>query len=91
MDQLINNRSLRDEFLPELEISITPSKLSTIYKVDLYRLSDDFIEYLVHHAVLGDDDNNDVHIMSLQKVMQFIDTIREHYVMYRATQVDGVI
>jgi hypothetical protein len=77
---------LRDELIPELEISLTPSKLSDNYKVDLFGLDEDFMIYLALNKVLPGEHNDDVHFMPLTKAVQFITMIRDTYRVYRATR-----
>lgn len=81
-----NNTTLRDELLPELEISLMPSKLSDNYKVDLFGLNEDFMTHLALNGILLGEYNDDVHIMPLPKAVQFITTIRDEYRKYRASQ-----
>lgn len=82
LDHRDNN--LKDELLPELEVSLTPSKLSDMYKVDLFGLSEDFLNYLALQNLLPGKYDDDVHIMALEKIPQFIRTIRDMYRKYRA-------
>ncbi len=78
--------TLKDELLPELEISLIPSKLSDNYKVDLFGLNEDFMMHLAFNGILSGEHDDDVHIMPLSKVIQFITTIRNEYRKYRATK-----
>ena len=76
---------LQDEFLPELAVEITPSKFSDNVKIDLFRLDDNFMTYLVSKEVLSGEHNDDVQILPLVKAMKFITEIRDNYKQYRAT------
>lgn len=86
MDPQDANTTLRDELIPELEISLTPSKFSDNYKVDLFGLSEEFMIYLALNKILPGEHNDDVHFMPLTKAIQFIITIRDTYKVYKATR-----
>jgi hypothetical protein len=85
LDHQDANTRLKDEFLPELEISLIPSKLSDNFKVDLFGLSEKFMIHLALKRILPGDYNNDVFIISSSKIMEFIVIIRDEYRKYRAT------
>lgn len=86
MDHQDANVKLQDELLPELEISLIPSKLSDNCKVDLFGLSEEFMNYLAIQGILTGNHNDDVHIMSLEKTIQFVKTIRDAYKKYKVHQ-----
>lgn len=70
---------IQDELLPELEISIIPSKLSDNVKLDLYSLSDDFMDFLIERGCIEDDPNNDTQYMSMSQAIGFCKTVRDLY------------
>ena len=82
------NKLYGDELLPELEISLIPSKLTSMCKIDLFGLKDDFMEYLVFQGILPDKADNDVQIIALNKVPEFVHQLREWYKKYRTSKVE---
>ena len=73
---------LFDDLLPEIEMSLTPCKLSENVRIDLHRLSDDFVTFLVKKKHIADDVHNDVQIIPLSKVPKFCQTIRDAFRVY---------
>ena len=81
-----NDNKLTDELLTDIEISITPCKLTESVKVDLHRLSDGFIKFLVLNKYLPDEVNNDVQMLPLSKIPKFCQTIRDAFRAYNMRQ-----
>ena len=79
----VPENSLQDELLPELEISIIPSKLTDNVKVDLFSLEDEFIKFLVQEGTLLEDIHNDVHYMPLANAIGFCRVIRDKYRVFK--------
>lgn len=71
-----------NELLPELELSIIPMKLSSRVRVDLYKLSDDFMEFLVTQGHLDDSVHNDIKFMTISKVAAFYTELIDAYKLY---------
>jgi len=71
-----------NELLPELEISIIPMKLSSKVRVDLYKLSEDFIAFLITQGYLEDNVHNDIKFMSILKVASFYTELISAYKLY---------
>ena len=42
----VQENKLVDELLPEIEMALTPSKLSETIRVDIFRFSEEFVNYL---------------------------------------------
>ena len=82
----VQETKLSDALLPEIEISLTPSKLSENVKIDLHRLSDEFIEFLVVNGHIPDSIHNDVQIIQMNKIPKFCQTIRDAYRVYNIKQ-----
>lgn len=76
--------NMQDELLPELEMSIIPSKFTDNVKLDLFALDDDFINFLVERGCIDDDPNNDIQYMPLSKVANFCKVIRNMYKIFNA-------
>ena len=79
--------SIADELLPEIELSITPSKLSGIIKVDLHRLDDEFLGYLLNEGLIDLYDpaggHADTVIMTITKFPKYCQGIRDAYCKYK--------
>jgi hypothetical protein len=78
----VNN--LKDELLPELEMSIIPSKLTDNVRVDLFGLSETFLTFLADRGHIPAGDNNDTQYMSMVQAINFCKTIRDVYRVYNA-------
>lgn len=76
--------NIRDELLPELEMSIIPSKLTDNVKVDLFGLSDTFLAFLAARGHIEVDDNNDTQYMSMTQAIAFCKIIRDMYRIFNA-------
>lgn len=76
------NKKLKDELLPELEMGIIASKLTDSIKVDLHGLDENFITFLVSKGFIENGDNNDVQIMALSKFPKFCRGVRDLYRSY---------
>lgn len=70
---------IQDELLPELEISIIPSKLTDNVKLDLYALSDEFMQFLISRGCIEDDPNNDTQYLPISQAFSFCKTVRDMY------------
>jgi len=71
--------NIEDELLPEIGIEITPCKLTDNVRVDLFRLDEKFLAFLVQEHVIPDDVHNDVQVIAAAKVSQFCRNIRDAY------------
>ena len=71
--------NIKDELLPELEMSIIPSKLTDNVKVDLFGLSETFLDFLVAQGCISDEVNNDTQYMSMSQAIIFCRQIRDMY------------
>ena len=76
-----------DELLPELEMSIIPSKLTDNVKVDLFGLSETFLEFLADRGHISNDDNKDTQYMSMSQAIGFCRTIRDMYRIFKTQSV----
>ena len=79
--------NIKDELLPELEMSITPCKLTDNVRVDLFRFDDTFMDFLVQNGCIKDDVHNDTHFMSMSQAMTFCKRIRDMYKTFNARKV----
>jgi len=79
--------NINDELLPELEMSIIPSKLTDNVKVDLVGLSDTFLNFLVDRGCIPNGDNNDTQYIPMSQAMGLCKTIRDMYRIYRTRSV----
>lgn len=75
--------NIKDELLPELEMSLIPSKLTDNVKVDLFGLSDDFLDFLEERGHLSGGDNKDTQYMSMTQAIGFCRTIRDMYRIFK--------
>jgi len=75
----VPENNFQDELLPELEISIIPSKLTDNVRVDLFGLKEDFVNFLIQEGILSEDIHNDVHYMPLANALGFCRVIRDKY------------
>jgi len=76
--------SIQDELLPELEMSITPCKLTDNVRVDLFRFDETFMDFLVQKGCIENDVHNDTHFMSMSQAMKFCKRIRDIYRTFNA-------
>lgn len=83
-----DNNTIRDELLPEIEMAVTPSKLSETVRIDIYRFSDEFTEYLAHSGIISSPNGIAVDTieMPLVKFPGFCSSVRDAYRNYRASQ-----
>ena len=88
---VVQESNLQDELLPELEISIIPSKLTDNVKVDLFGLEDEFIKFLVQEGTLIEDVHNDVHYMPLANAIGFCRVIRDKYRVFKIRKINANI
>jgi len=79
--------NINDELLPELEISIIPSKLTDNVKIDLFGLSDTFLDFLVDRGCIPNDANNDTQYIPLTQAIGLCKTIRDMYRIYKTGSV----
>lgn len=86
---VVPENNLQDELLPELEISIIPSKLTDNVRVDLFGLNDEFMNFLVQEGVLTEDVHNDIHFMPLKNAVGFCRVIRDKYRVYNIRKVNA--
>jgi len=79
---------LNDELLPEIELAVVPSKLSEIIRVDLFRLEEDFVDFLVAQNIITYTDGSPVDTieMPLSKFANFCVSIRDTYRKYKVEQ-----
>jgi len=77
--EVVGTNTIKDELLPELEMSIIPSKLTDNVKVDLFGLSETFLNFLVVRNCITNDANNDTQYMSMTEAIKFCKTIRDMY------------
>jgi len=84
---VVPENSIADELLPEIELSVMPSKLSGTIKVDLHRLDDKFIAYLVVEGLVELYDpaggHADTVIMTVTKFPKYCQAIRDAYCKYK--------
>ncbi len=76
-----------DELLPELEMSIIPSKLTDNVKVDLFGLSETFLDFLADRGHISNDVNKDTQYMSMTQAIGFCRTIRDMYRIFKTQSV----
>ena len=76
--------NIKDELLPELEMSIIPSKLTDNVKVDLFGLSEDFLDFLVDRGCIVAGDNKDTQYMPMSQAIGFCKKIRDTYRIFNA-------
>lgn len=77
----VQDSNLHDELLPEIEITITPSKLSENVRVDLFRFADDFMHYLEEEEII--EVGADVIMMPISKFPKFSQSLRDAYRKYQ--------
>lgn len=80
------SNKLQDDLLPEVEMGVTPCKLTDNVRVDLYRLDDAFVSFLVRNGHLADTENNDVQMMTATKLPKFCQAIRDAFRDYNMEQ-----
>ena len=78
----VAENKLQDELLPEVELNVTPSKLSDNVRVDLCHLDDSFMSFLVTQGHIEDGVHNDVLFMSMTKFPKFCQIIRDTFRVY---------
>ncbi len=76
------SNKLHDDLLPEVELGVTPCKLTDNVRVDLYRLDDEFVLFLVRNGHIADSENNDVQMMTTAKFPKFCQGIRDAFRTY---------
>ena len=76
--------NIKDELLPELEMSIMPSKLTDNVKVDLFGLSETFLNFLVERGCISEGDNKDTQYMPMSQAVGFCKTVRDMYRIFNA-------
>ena len=83
----VPENNLTDELLPEIELSVTPSKLSETIRVDLHRLDDEFLSYLLGKGLVDlydpSGEHVDVIIMPIKKFPKYCQSIRDAYRTYK--------
>ena len=80
------SNKLQDDLLPEVELCVTTCKLTDNVRVDLYRLDDAFVSFLVRNGHLSDSENNDVQMMTTAKYPKFCQGIRDAFRTYNMEQ-----
>ena len=73
-----------DELLPELEMSVIPSKISDNVKVDLFGLSEKFLKFLADRGCIGPGENSDTQYMPMAQAFGFCKDVRDLYKIYKA-------
>jgi len=76
--------NIKDELLPELEMSIMPSKLTDNVKVDLFGLSETFLDFLVDQGCIAAGDNKDTQYMTMTQAIEFCKKVRDTYRVFNA-------
>lgn len=76
--------NIKDELLPELEMSIIPSKLTDNVKVDLFGLSETFLNFLADQGCIIDEPNKDTQYMTMTQAIKFCKTVRDMYRIFNA-------
>jgi len=71
--------NIRDELLPELEMSIIPCKLTDNVRVDLFGLDEEFLDFLAQRGCIDGGANNDTHFMPMSQAITFCKSIRDMY------------
>ena len=79
--------NIKDELLPELEMSLIPSKLTDNVKVDLFGLSETFLDFLEERGHLSGGANKDTQYMSMAQAIGFCKTIRNMYRIFKTRSV----
>jgi len=84
----VQENKLNDELLPEIEMALTPSKLSETVRVDIFRFSEEFVNYLVENNILDvpADGIPDTIEMPLSKLVNFCISVRDAYRKYKVAQ-----
>lgn len=75
--------NINDELLPELEMSIIPSKLTDNVKVDLFGLSETFLDFLSERGHISGGANKDTQYMPMSQAIGFCKTIRDMYRIFK--------
>ena len=70
---------LYDELLPEIEISIIPCKLKNMVRIDLFSLSEEFVQYLITNGVIDNSIHNDIKFLSFEDAVEFCKTLRNNF------------
>jgi len=78
---------MQDELLPELEMSITPSKLTDNVKVDLFGLSETFLTFLEDKGHISGGDNKDTQYMSMPQAIDLCKKIRNAYRIFKTLSI----
>jgi len=86
---VVPENKLQDELLPELEISIIPSKLSDDVRIDLFGLNDEFLQFLVKEGIISEDVHNDIHFMPLKNAIGFCRIIRDKYRIFNVRKINA--
>ena len=79
--------NIRDELLPELEMSLIPSKLTDNVKVDLFGLSETFLDFLEERGCISGGDNKDTQYMSMTQAIRFCKMIRDMYRIFKTQDI----
>lgn len=82
-DMVVVDANIKDELLPELEMSIIPSKLTNNVKVDLFGLSETFLDFLEERGCISGGDNKDTQYMSMSQAIGFCKTVRDMYRIFK--------
>jgi len=81
--------NIKDELLPELEMSIIPSKLTDNVKVDLFGLSEIFLNFLADQGCIAEGDNKDTQYMTMSQAIIFCKKIRNMYRVFKAGDISS--
>ena len=73
----------KDGLLPELEMSLIPSKFSNNIKIDLFGLSDGFLSFLVFRGCIEDDVTSDTQYVPMDQAASFCKMIKDMYKIYK--------
>jgi len=76
--------NFNDELLPELEMSIIPSKLTDNVKLDLFGFSDEFLNFLAVRGYIDNSANNDTQYMTMTRAIGFCKIVRNLYRTFNA-------
>lgn len=79
--------NIKDELLPELEMSIIPSKFTDNVKVDLFGFSDAFLNFLIHRGYIPDEISKDTQYMSMAQAIDFCRAARDAYRLFKMQEV----
>lgn len=79
--------NIKDELLPELEMSIIPSKLTDNVKVDLFGLSESFLDFLSARGCITGGDNKDTQYMPMVQAIGLCKTIRDMYRIFKTRSI----